>query len=59
LLGRVAAKTGSLTGVNTLSGYLTAASGQQLAFSILANDYVGEGGRATIDSVVAALAAAF
>ncbi len=59
LLGRVAAKTGSLTGVNTLSGYLTAASGRQLAFSILANDYVGEGGRATIDSVVASVAAAF
>jgi D-alanyl-D-alanine carboxypeptidase/D-alanyl-D-alanine-endopeptidase (penicillin-binding protein 4) len=59
LLGRVAAKTGSLTGVNTLSGYLTAASGRQLAFSILANDYVGEGSRATIDSVVAAVAAAF
>jgi D-alanyl-D-alanine carboxypeptidase/D-alanyl-D-alanine-endopeptidase (penicillin-binding protein 4) len=59
LKGQVFAKTGSLTEVNTLSGYLTAASGRTLAFSVLANDYVGEGGRATIDRVVAALAGAF
>lgn len=32
---RVLAKTGTLTGVRTLSGYLTAASGEQLVFSIL------------------------
>jgi D-alanyl-D-alanine carboxypeptidase/D-alanyl-D-alanine-endopeptidase (penicillin-binding protein 4) len=57
--GRVAAKTGTLAGVNTLSGYLTAASGRQLAFSILANDYVGEGSRATIDHIVAAISSAF
>ena len=59
LLGRVMAKTGTLSQVNTLSGYLIAASGRQLAFSILANDYVGEGSRATIDHIVAAISSTF
>jgi D-alanyl-D-alanine carboxypeptidase/D-alanyl-D-alanine-endopeptidase (penicillin-binding protein 4) len=59
LHGRVFAKTGSLTEVSTLSGYVVAASGRTLAFSILSNDYVGEGGRAAIDRVVAAIASAF
>lgn len=59
LLGRVNAKTGTLSEVNTLSGYLMAASGRQLAFSILANDYVGEGSRATIDHIVEAISRAF
>ncbi len=59
LKGRVFAKTGTLSEVNALSGYLIAASGRRLAFSVLSNDYVGAGSRATLDSVVAALAAAF
>ena len=59
LRGRIEAKTGTLSEVNTLSGYLTAASGRSLAFSILCNDYVGEGSRATMDSIVAVLASAF
>jgi len=37
LKGKMWAKTGTLNEVNTLSGYLTAASGQRLAFSILIN----------------------
>ncbi len=37
LKGRVSAKTGTLNEVNALSGYLTAASGKTLAFSILVN----------------------
>ena len=37
LKGRMWAKTGTLNEVNTLSGYLTAASGKTLAFSILVN----------------------
>jgi D-alanyl-D-alanine carboxypeptidase/D-alanyl-D-alanine-endopeptidase (penicillin-binding protein 4) len=39
LKGKLWAKTGTLNGVNTLSGYLTAASGKTLAFSILVNGH--------------------
>jgi D-alanyl-D-alanine carboxypeptidase/D-alanyl-D-alanine-endopeptidase (penicillin-binding protein 4) len=39
LKGRLWAKTGTLDEVNTLSGYLTAASGKTLAFSILVNGH--------------------
>jgi len=37
LKGKLWAKTGTLNEVNALSGYLTAASGKTLAFSILVN----------------------
>ena len=37
LKGKLSAKTGTLNGVNALSGYLTAGSGKTLAFSILVN----------------------
>jgi len=37
LKGRMWAKTGTLSGTEALSGYLTAASGKTLAFSILVN----------------------
>lgn len=38
LQGRIFAKTGSMTGVNALTGYMTASSGRTLAFTIFAND---------------------
>lgn len=40
--GKVFAKTGSVAGVSTLCGYVTAKSGQTYAFAILLNGGVGE-----------------
>ncbi len=59
LAGKIQAKTGTLNATNTLSGYLTAASGRELTFSVLAND-VPEGGNAVavIDALLVAVAAA-
>lgn len=42
LEGKVFAKTGSLHGVNALSGYMTARSGQTLVFAVYANDRPAE-----------------
>ena len=57
--GVVRAKTGTLNATNTLSGYLTTASGRELTFSILAND-VPEDGRAVpaMDAALLLIAAA-
>jgi D-alanyl-D-alanine carboxypeptidase/D-alanyl-D-alanine-endopeptidase (penicillin-binding protein 4) len=35
--GRLRAKTGTLTGVSALSGYVTTSSGEELAFSLIVN----------------------
>ncbi|GAA0342512.1 D-alanyl-D-alanine carboxypeptidase/D-alanyl-D-alanine-endopeptidase [Bacillus carboniphilus] len=39
--GNVLAKTGSLTGVSTLSGYVTTVDGEKLVFSVMINNYLG------------------
>lgn len=59
LKGRLFAKTGTLMEVNALSGYLTAASGKTVAFSILVNGHL-PGSEAEIhamDQVCEAIAA--
>jgi len=60
LKGRMWAKTGTLDEVNTLSGYVNAASGRMLAFSILVNDrYPGSNAEdQAIDRIAEAIAAA-
>jgi D-alanyl-D-alanine carboxypeptidase/D-alanyl-D-alanine-endopeptidase (penicillin-binding protein 4) len=59
LRGRLRAKTGSITNVNTLSGYVTTNDGRQLIFSVMTN---GSGVSAAavrqgVDRIIEALAA--
>ena len=56
--GKVHAKTGSMSNVRALSGYVTSADGETLAFAILANNFPGPAGPilAVIDTLVAHLA---
>ncbi len=42
----VHAKTGTLSGVSTLSGYLTSKENHQIAFSIMMQNYVGSSTKA-------------
>jgi D-alanyl-D-alanine carboxypeptidase/D-alanyl-D-alanine-endopeptidase (penicillin-binding protein 4) len=60
LKGHLWAKTGTLNEVNALSGYLTAASGKTLAFSILVNGHRpgSEAEVKAIDRIAEAIAAA-
>ncbi len=59
LRGRVRAKTGSIKNVTTLAGFVSTASGRELAFVILANDtrLPTERTSEAIDDVVRAIAA--
>lgn len=54
--GAVHAKTGSLTGVSGLSGYVDTAGGQRWVFSMVSNDYIGVNVKAVEDQVAVRLA---
>jgi len=56
--GRVQAKTGTISGVSNLAGYVTTKSGRRLAFAILVQNFVGSAApwRALQDSFCARLA---
>jgi D-alanyl-D-alanine carboxypeptidase/D-alanyl-D-alanine-endopeptidase (penicillin-binding protein 4) len=52
----VHAKTGSLTGVSALSGYVTTADGRELVFSVIENNYLASSVKSMEDKVAVALA---
>lgn len=54
--GRVHAKTGSLTGVSGLSGYVDTAAGERLAFSMVTNNSIGIDAKSIEDAVAVRLA---
>lgn len=54
--GNAHAKTGSLTGVSALSGYVTTAEGRRLVFSVLLNNYLSGAPKDIEDAVVVRLA---
>ncbi|MBM4380215.1 MAG: D-alanyl-D-alanine carboxypeptidase/D-alanyl-D-alanine-endopeptidase [Deltaproteobacteria bacterium] len=57
--GNVRAKTGTLSHVSALAGYLVTAGGEPLAFSFVVNDYEGRAGPVVgaLDALCAAVAA--
>jgi len=56
--GNLRAKTGTISGVASLSGYVTSASGERLVFSIILNNYPEESSsrRSFIDTIAVLLA---
>lgn len=54
--GNVHAKTGSLTGVSGLSGYVTDADGRLLAFAVVTNNYLASSVKILEDQIAVTLA---
>ncbi|MCX2734137.1 D-alanyl-D-alanine carboxypeptidase/D-alanyl-D-alanine-endopeptidase [Saccharopolyspora sp. NFXS83] len=54
--GNVHAKTGSISGVTTLSGYVTAANGRPLVFAVMFNDFLGDSPNDLEDAIAVRLA---
>ncbi|MFF3596836.1 D-alanyl-D-alanine carboxypeptidase/D-alanyl-D-alanine endopeptidase [Kitasatospora indigofera] len=54
--GNVHAKTGSMSGVDTLAGYVTSPEGRPLAFTVLLNNFAGARPRSVIDQIAVRLA---
>ncbi|WP_342512064.1 D-alanyl-D-alanine carboxypeptidase/D-alanyl-D-alanine-endopeptidase [Sporosarcina sp. FSL K6-1522] len=54
--GNVKAKTGSLTGVSSLSGYVTSKDGERLIFSIMINNVLGGSVTSIEDEIATVLA---
>lgn len=54
--GNVKAKTGSLTGVSTLSGYVTSKDGEELIFSIMINNYLSSSVQSIENAIATTLA---
>lgn len=52
----VRAKTGSLTSVSALSGYVTTAGGEKLTFSIMTKDFLGAAPKSLEDAIAVTLA---
>jgi serine-type D-Ala-D-Ala carboxypeptidase/endopeptidase (penicillin-binding protein 4) len=58
--GNLRGKTGNMSGVSALSGYLGSADGEPLAFSIIIQNYAGSGGHAReVQDRIAALLCGF
>jgi len=58
--GNVRAKTGTVGGANALSGYVTSAAGERLAFSLIINNSPrGTDARAKFTDAIAVLLASF
>ncbi len=54
--GNLRAKTGTLSYVNALSGFVTTAAGEKLVFSIMLNNFAGADGRSYTDQLGGTLA---
>ena len=53
--GKVKAKTGSIAGVSSLSGYVTTRSGERLIFSIMINNHLSDSVKTIEDEIVKTL----